>query len=521
MQARPRRDLTPSRQPARPRRTPRRSRRREQRARHRPAPDQPRRPLRRRRRTPPGIRRPDPGPAARQVTGTVVRLSASRAAAPAARRDVVRGDLPSDAAAAAVGGEALDECRHRSTVVAQLGTAEAAGTGVSPVAAAASWRPPPPASAGGRGPASRRSAPVLPPGARPDATTSPASPAPERPGRPVLGGADRRQGAVPRGAGRPGWTRVRSRCDDAWSLWAEVARRVGFVPGPLRHLLVLVPATVPGCYARARDDRCRALGRRPGLRARHPDRSRRPRARSQPRARPLQRPAVRRRVRRHLRGRGLVGRVRRRGLPGLVRRHGCQLGTPRHAEHGAGLPAGRSRRGVRGHRQGPVRATLTAVGERAGLRSLRIDLGGTTYVVEYRAAVGADAWLGSDWRGLAPGVLVRRSDPDGGGQTLLLDGTPSPPRDSPRTGTSRCRRERRSPPPAGGSSCGSRPRPRPRRTSPSRSTACGRRPAWPGWAHGWGAPPSRVVRAARAGSADGEATATTGRPRTPIRMPGR
>jgi hypothetical protein len=49
-----------------------------------------------------------------------------------------------------------------------------------------------------------------------------------------------------------------------------------------------------------------------------------------------------------------------------------------------------------------------------------------TYVVEYRAAVGDDSWLRSNWRALGPGVLVRRDDPDGGGQTLLLDGTPSP-----------------------------------------------------------------------------------------------
>ena len=44
-----------------------------------------------------------------------------------------------------------------------------------------------------------------------------------------------------------------------------------------------------------------------------------------------------------------------------------------------------------------------------------------TIPVEKRAT----CWLRSDWRGLAPGVLVRRDDPGGQGQTLLLDATPS------------------------------------------------------------------------------------------------
>jgi hypothetical protein len=76
---------------------------------------------------------------------------------------------------------------------------------------------------------------------------------------------------------------------------------------------------------------------------------------------------------------------------------------------------------------GPASVPLTAVGLATGVRSLRVrEPGGGTYVVEYRAAVGADAWLADDWRGLRPGVLVRRDDPqDDGTQTLLLDGSPS------------------------------------------------------------------------------------------------
>jgi hypothetical protein len=75
----------------------------------------------------------------------------------------------------------------------------------------------------------------------------------------------------------------------------------------------------------------------------------------------------------------------------------------------------------------PARVALTAVSLHVGLRSLRVRTPtGVTYTVEYRPALGADAWLAADWRGLRPGVLVRRDDPDGeAGQTLLLDASPS------------------------------------------------------------------------------------------------
>jgi hypothetical protein len=75
----------------------------------------------------------------------------------------------------------------------------------------------------------------------------------------------------------------------------------------------------------------------------------------------------------------------------------------------------------------PARVTLTAVSLHVGLRSLRVRTPtGVIYTVEYRPALGADAWLAADWRGLRPGVLVRRDDPDGeAGQTLLLDASPS------------------------------------------------------------------------------------------------
>ncbi|WP_409330447.1 hypothetical protein [Trujillonella humicola] len=71
--------------------------------------------------------------------------------------------------------------------------------------------------------------------------------------------------------------------------------------------------------------------------------------------------------------------------------------------------------------------TLAPMGGRTGLRVLALDTGGTRYWVEYRSAVGQDAWLDpSSGSPLDQGVLVRVAGPGPGGDTsLLLDGTPS------------------------------------------------------------------------------------------------
>jgi hypothetical protein len=268
---------------------------------------------------------------------------------------------------------------------------------------------------------------VLPPGAQPDATTSKGL-------RAAVDGPVSAYWSAQTGglisfkvSHSYGWLHVRTSCSDAWGLWAEVAAKVGYVPSPRRHLMVLVPASLSGCYA----------------------------------------------------GLGTIGANAEEGgysyvrgtLPGLVAHelghnlglgHSNGLQCDRAADGtwtSAGWPSGCVRTAYRdwydvmgvsweqlgtlstaqAYRLGilgpdavttvtaPARVTLTAVSLHVGLRSLRVRTPtGETYTVEYRPALGADKWLAADWRGLRPGVLVRREDPEGDpGQTLLLDASPS------------------------------------------------------------------------------------------------
>jgi hypothetical protein len=224
-----------------------------------------------------------------------------------------------------------------------------------------------------------------------------------------------------------GWTRVSATCSDVWSIWDEVRVRVRFVPGPRRHLLVYVPsaagcptglATVgasadAGGYAIVGGTTTGLLAHELGhnLGLGHSD--------------SLWCSAASDSV---WSGRSFGTACRHVGygdwydVMGISWENLGSLSTA-HA-YRLGLLVGSAVVTARG----PARVTLRPVSTRTGVRSLRVqDPSGETYVVEYRPAKGADAWLDTDadWRGLHPGVLVRRIDPDDATQTLLLDPTPT------------------------------------------------------------------------------------------------
>jgi hypothetical protein len=229
-----------------------------------------------------------------------------------------------------------------------------------------------------------------------------------------------------------GWTGLAASCTDIWGIWDQAGRKSGFVAGARRHLLVYVPpgAGCPTGLATVAPSAssgglalvgtlltslmAHELGHNLGLG--HSD---------------------------ALTCAGAVDGVYVKGRSGDGFGEGCRripygdwydvMGTS--WEHLGSLSTAHAfRLGLLGKgavttTRTPLRAVLRPVATRTGLRSLRVVApDGSTYVVEYRPASGLDAWVGgaTDWRKLAPGVLVRRVDPADPSQILLLDATPHP-----------------------------------------------------------------------------------------------
>ena len=224
-----------------------------------------------------------------------------------------------------------------------------------------------------------------------------------------------------------GWTKLSSSCANMWAVWDEVQRRIGFVPGQRRHLVIYAPPSA-GCptglatVGSAADVGgnvtvggtttsliAHELGHNLGL------------GHSEALTCSGRTDAV-------ITAGGFgpnchqipygdwydVMGISWENLGSLSTAHAFRLGLLSATTVATA--------------RGPLRVTLRPVSTRVGVRTLRVvDPSGSTYVIEYRPASGADAWLSTsaDWRGLDPGVLLRRINPEDPTQTLLLDPTPS------------------------------------------------------------------------------------------------